>query len=185
MVCSCLRYAQEEGYIAKNPCCKLRISVQQTNFQRVLTRSEQNLIQSEARDTFKLPVLLAAYTGMRLGEICALKWSDIDWEKSTVCVCRTVQRIRNTGGGTMLIIDTPNRKQLYITQTPQIFRKDVYVKGINFANDHELDFTDDCQLVEAVGVKVNMTVSDYRNIKITTPEDLAIAKVFLETECSE
>lgn len=84
-----------------------------------------------------------------------------------------------------LIIDTPNRKQLYITQTPQIFRKDVYVKGINFANDHELDFTDDCQLVEAVGVKVNMTVSDYRNIKITTPEDLAIAKVFLETECSE
>ncbi len=79
-----------------------------------------------------------------------------------------------------LIIDTPNRSQLYITQTPQIFRKDVYVKGINFANDHELDFTDDCQLVEAVGVKVNMTVSDYRNIKITTPEDLAIAKVFLE-----
>ncbi len=81
-----------------------------------------------------------------------------------------------------LIIDTPNRKQLYITQTPQIFRKDVYVKGINFANDHDLDFTDDCQLVEAVGVKVNMTVSDYRNIKITTPEDLAIAEVFLRTE---
>lgn len=84
-----------------------------------------------------------------------------------------------------LIVDTPNRKQLYITQTPQIFRKDVYVKGINFANDHELDFTDDCQLAEAVGVKVSMTVSDYRNIKITTPEDLAVAKVFLETECTE
>ena len=81
-----------------------------------------------------------------------------------------------------LIVDTPNRKQLYITQTPQIFRKDVYVKGINFANDHELDFTDDCQLVEAVGVKVCMTVSDYRNIKITTPEDLAVAEVFLRDD---
>ncbi len=84
-----------------------------------------------------------------------------------------------------LIIDTPNRKQLYITQTPQIFRRDIYVKGINFANDHELDYTDDCQLAEAVGVKVNMTVSDYRNIKITTPEDLAVAEVFLRMEHTE
>ena len=80
-----------------------------------------------------------------------------------------------------LISDTPERKKLYITQTPQIFRKDVYVKGINFAKDHELDFTDDCQLAEAVGVKVCMTASDYRNIKITTPEDIAIAEALLKS----
>lgn len=94
--------------------------------------------------------------------------------------------IKYVDGG--LIVDTPDRKKLYITQTPQIFRKDVYVKGINFANDHELDFTDDCQLAEAVGVKVNMTLSDYRNIKITTEEDLAIAEAILkmeESRCSE
>lgn len=78
-----------------------------------------------------------------------------------------------------MITDTPDRKKLYITQTPQIFRRDVYVKGINFANDHNLDFTDDCQLVEAVGTKVNMTISDYKNIKITTPEDVAIAEAIL------
>lgn len=78
-----------------------------------------------------------------------------------------------------LISDTPERKKLFITQTPQIFRKDVYVKGINFAMDHELDFTDDCQLAEAVGVKVCMTTSDYKNIKITTPEDIAIAEALL------
>lgn len=80
-----------------------------------------------------------------------------------------------------LISDTPERKKLFITQTPQIFRKDVYVKGINFAIDHELDFTDDCQLAEAVGVKVCMTTSDYKNIKITTPEDIAIAEALLKT----
>lgn len=79
-----------------------------------------------------------------------------------------------------LISDTPERKKLFITQTPQIFRKDVYVKGINFAKDHELDFTDDCQLAEAVGVKVYMTTSDYKNIKITTPEDIAIAEALLK-----
>lgn len=86
--------------------------------------------------------------------------------------------IKNVDGG--LITDTPDRRKLYITQTPQIFRKDIYVKGINFANDHELDFTDDCQLAEAVGTKVAMTESSYRNIKITTPEDIAVAEILLK-----
>ncbi|MGN0552105.1 MAG: 2-C-methyl-D-erythritol 4-phosphate cytidylyltransferase [Oscillospiraceae bacterium] len=86
--------------------------------------------------------------------------------------------IKNVDGG--LITDTPDRRKLYITQTPQIFRKDIYVKGINFANSNELDFTDDCQLAEAVGAKIAMTESNYRNIKITTPEDIAIAEILLK-----
>lgn len=86
--------------------------------------------------------------------------------------------IKNVDDG--LITDTPDRRKLYITQTPQIFRKDIYVKGINFANSHELDFTDDCQLAEAVGAKVAMTESSYRNIKITTPEDIAVAEILLK-----
>lgn len=86
--------------------------------------------------------------------------------------------IKNVDGG--LITDTPDRRKLYITQTPQVFRKDIYVKGINFALSHELDFTDDCQLAEAVGAKVAMTESSYRNIKITTPEDIAVAEILLK-----
>ncbi len=78
-----------------------------------------------------------------------------------------------------MIADTLDRRKLYSIQTPQIFRRDIYVKGINFARDNELDFTDDCQLAEAVGAKINLTLSDYRNIKITTPEDLAVAEVLL------
>ncbi len=83
--------------------------------------------------------------------------------------------IKEAVGG--LIVDTPDRSRLYAVQTPQIFRRDVYVKGINFANDHDLEFTDDCQLAEAVGIKVCLTLSDYTNIKITTPEDLTVAEV--------
>lgn len=79
-----------------------------------------------------------------------------------------------------LITDTPDRRSLYIAQTPQIFRRDLFVKGINFAKDHDLDFTDDCQLAEAVGVKVCVSPSDYINIKITTQEDLDIAEAFLK-----
>lgn len=78
-----------------------------------------------------------------------------------------------------LITDTPPRKSLYITQTPQVFRRRLYLEGVDFALEHGLDFTDDCQLVEAIGGKVYMTIGDYANIKITTPEDAAIAAAIL------
>ncbi len=86
--------------------------------------------------------------------------------------------IKTVDGG--LIIDTPPRSSLYITQTPQIFKRDLYFEGIDFALEHGLDFTDDCQLVEAIGGKVAMTVGDYTNIKITTPEDIKLAEVLLK-----
>lgn len=78
-----------------------------------------------------------------------------------------------------LITDTPPRKSLYITQTPQIFKRSLYFEGIDFALEHNLDFTDDCQLIEAIGGKVCMTQSDYTNIKITTPEDIRLAETLL------
>lgn len=87
-----------------------------------------------------------------------------------------------------LIVDTPYRPSLYITQTPQVFKKSVYMKAVQFAVDHELDFTDDCQLAEAIGCKVYMTTGDYTNIKITTPEDIEIAELLhrrQEKECAE
>lgn len=78
-----------------------------------------------------------------------------------------------------LITDTPPRKLLYITQTPQVFKRELYFEGIDFALEHGLDFTDDCQLVEAIGGKVAMTIGDYSNIKITTPEDIRLAEALL------
>lgn len=88
--------------------------------------------------------------------------------------------IKHVEGG--MIYDTPDRSKLYIIQTPQIFKKKYYFDGVNFAIAHDLDFTDDCQLVEAVGIKVNMTLSDYRNIKITTPEDMIIAEAIMNRQ---
>ncbi len=79
-----------------------------------------------------------------------------------------------------LITDTPHRPSLYITQTPQIFKRRIYFEAVDFALEHELDYTDDCQLAEAIGIKVCMTTGDYTNIKITTPEDIKIAELLLE-----
>lgn len=78
-----------------------------------------------------------------------------------------------------LVVDTPPRSSLWLTQTPQVFRKRLYLEAVDFALEHELDFTDDCQLVEAIGGKICMTKGSYANIKITTPEDREIAEVLL------
>lgn len=85
--------------------------------------------------------------------------------------------IKMVEGG--LIVDTPPRSSLYITQTPQIFKKKIYFEGVDFALEHGLNFTDDCQLAEAIGCKVCMTLGDYTNIKITTPEDIELAHTLI------
>lgn len=108
-------------------------------------------------------------------------------------ISKVIQDARVFGGATLgvpvkdtikvvddgLITDTPPRSSLWITQTPQVFRKRLYFEAVDFAMEHDLDFTDDCQLIEAVGGKIYMTQGDYTNIKITTPEDRAIAEVLL------
>ena len=114
---------------------------------------------------------------------------------------KTIKDARVFGGATLgvpvkdtikmvddgLITDTPPRNQLYITQTPQVFKRKLYFEAVDFSLEHGLDFTDDCQLVEAIGGKVCMTVGDYANIKITTPEDIRLAEALLEEgeKCSE
>lgn len=61
-------------------------------------------------DNSSIGVLLSLYTGLRIGEVCGLKWGDIDFEKSILTVRRTVQRIRTGAHGTRLIVDTPKSR---------------------------------------------------------------------------
>ena len=60
------------------------------------TKSEQGKLLSVLctnTDRFKLGILLCLFTGLRLGELCALKWSDIDFSNKTLTIRRTVQRL--------------------------------------------------------------------------------------------
>lgn len=97
---SALRCAVEEGVIRRNPCGKFRPERTETAEQRVLTREEQARLRASSRKAEQLPALLSLYTGLRLGEICALKWTDIDWERGTFAVRRTIQRIACADGAT-------------------------------------------------------------------------------------
>jgi len=76
-----------------------------------------------------------------------------------------------------LITETPQRDRLWTAQTPQIFRFDVINQAYQKLTN---EVTDDAAAVERLGYKVKLYLGDYNNIKITTPEDLALAKIIAQ-----
>lgn len=74
------------------------------------------------------------------------------------------------------VIRTLKRNKLWEIQTPQAFRKELLLEAYKRFGKSEV--TDDAGLVEKTGAKVSVVLGSYRNIKITTPEDLVIAQAF-------
>ena len=77
---------------------------------------------------------------------------------------------------------TPDRSTLMAIQTPQVFDFDLIRCALKKAELENWAVTDDCSAVELMGMSVKIVEGDERNIKVTTPRDLAIAKLLLEDE---
>ena len=86
--------------------------------------------------------------------------------------------VKEADGGEF-VAATPDRAKLRAIQTPQVFSLPLYKKALDAAAKAGKKYTDDCQLIENAGGRVYLTMGDYRNIKITTPEDIAVAEAFL------
>jgi 2-C-methyl-D-erythritol 4-phosphate cytidylyltransferase len=80
-----------------------------------------------------------------------------------------------------IIRETPEREKLWIAQTPQAFTLDLLMKAFEKSFKEKFIGTDDSSLVERLGVEVTIVEGDYRNIKITSPEDLQIAESIADT----
>jgi 2-C-methyl-D-erythritol 4-phosphate cytidylyltransferase len=83
----------------------------------------------------------------------------------------TIKRIADSH-----VVDTPPRAEHATVQTPQIFRRDVLERALASTDD---DVTDEATLVERLGIRVAVFDGDDRAFKITTPLDLALARVLL------
>lgn len=94
LLSAAMRAALDDGIISKNPCRKICVKRGERVQQRVLSREEQKKVEKMLSQGEDLTALFAMYTGLRLGEICGLRWSDINWENGTATVCRTVQRLK-------------------------------------------------------------------------------------------
>lgn len=84
---------------------------------RVLTQAEQDAlirVLVEDMDLYKFGVFLALYTGIRIGELCALQWEDFNIACTTLKIRKTMQRIQNTENGafpkTKIVVTEPKSR---------------------------------------------------------------------------
>lgn len=111
-----MEYARYSNYEVS--CNLKKLSVKKRDKEmRVLTPTEQaNLLKTltDEMDWCKFGVILSLYTGIRIGELCALKWEDLCLSESVLKVRKTMQRIQETEIGaihkTKIIITEPKSK---------------------------------------------------------------------------
>ncbi len=99
-----------------------------------------------------------------------------------VPVKATIKKIKNQKSkiknkSFLTVEKTINRNNLWQIQTPQVFARDLILAACKKFGGQ--DVSDDAMLVEKAGHRVSIVPGSYRNIKITTPEDLVIAKALL------
>lgn len=92
--------------------------------------------------------------------------------------------IKKVNRADLVVEETLNREDLWEVQTPQVFKKDILLRAHASFTDisplvRQAGPTDDAMMVEQLGIKVKVLRGDYKNIKITTPEDLVVAEAFL------
>ena len=111
------RYASDHGAVLPFDLSSITVKKEEAEMrilsgkqQETLSRFLQEKIENDF-DCRDLGVLLAMYTGMRLGEVCALRWEDISFSEQAVFVHRTMQRIQTK--------DDPLRKTKIIITTPK------------------------------------------------------------------
>jgi 2-C-methyl-D-erythritol 4-phosphate cytidylyltransferase len=90
---------------------------------------------------------------------------------AAVPVKDTIKQVRENA-----VLQTLPRDELWAVQTPQVFRADLLARA-HHAPD---DATDDAALVERLGIQVRVAQGAYDNIKVTTPDDLALAAWLLD-----
>lgn len=90
----------------------------------------------------------------------------------------TIKRV----DGAQQIEETVDRSWLWQAQTPQLFRFNVLHDALNHCLGLGMHVTDEAQAVEALGWQAQVVEGSRRNIKITRPEDLALAEFFLQEQ---
>jgi 2-C-methyl-D-erythritol 4-phosphate cytidylyltransferase len=93
----------------------------------------------------------------------------------------TVKQV-NRGTGRVRIRTTLPRDRLVLAQTPQVFRYELLVRAFQSARNDGFIGTDESSLVERLDVEVTVVPGSDRNIKITKPADMDLARLFLQEQ---
>lgn len=93
----------------------------------------------------------------------------------------TVKQV-NRGTGQVRVRSTLARDRLVLAQTPQVFRYEILTRAFQSARDDGFIGTDEASLVERLDVDVTVVLGSDRNIKITKPADMDLARLFLQEQ---
>ena len=102
---------------------------------------------------------------------------EVQTKKALTVATKTVDTIKQVDEN-LKITKTIERSSLYNTQTPQVFEYDLIKDAHEKLKDK--DFTDDAGMLEYLGENVYIVEGDYKNIKITTQNDIDIAEIYLK-----
>ena len=158
-----------EGFFSSNP--KIKITEGGTTRQQSVYNGLQQacgcdyvLIHDGARPMISKEIIKNTIEAVKLKKAVTVMTKTID----------TIKEVDRSGK----IIRTIDRSKLYNTQTPQAFE----YKLIKDAHEKlkDLNFTDDAGMAEHLGINVYMVEGDYKNIKITTANDIYIANAYLQ-----
>lgn len=116
---SSLTFAYNKKYCNYIDLSNIRIKTSKINLS-ILSKEEQNKLETKLKSKVnirKVCLLLCLYTGIRIGEVCGLKWEDIDFSNKSLRVKRTIERIKNKDSElkskTLLIESTPKSSSSY------------------------------------------------------------------------
>ena len=94
---------------------------------------------------------------------------------------RAVDSVKVSNGKNLYIDQSANRNHIWLAQTPQVFRREIYEMALLQAQIEGLEVTDDNSLVENIGCKIKLIECGRHNLKITTREDVPIALAILKS----
>ena len=135
-------------------------------FQRLSADEDKVLIHDGARPLVKEEIIASVAKAMNTysAAACGVRVKD------------TLKRVDSDGK----ILKTIDRSSVFAVQTPQGVKKDEYLSAVKNADISVV--TDDMSIMELAGYTCFMTEGSYKNIKITTPEDIVLAENFLKEE---
>ncbi len=136
---SVLRYAQKQGWYG-GTAIDLKVTAEKRRCVSSLTNDECRALEDfllDNMDCTKLGLYICLYTGLRIGELCALRWKNIDLEHKILHITSTIQRIRqidNTDSKTTLLI-TPPKSATSVRDIPIPLKLSEILKGYVRSDD--------------------------------------------------
>ena len=112
-------YASREYGIKETHFTMPKIDKKQTDVLNVFERKRLENYLIHNQNSTNISVLLCLFTGLRIGELCGLKWGNIDFDNGTLMVSRTVQRINKHGKSEVVIGSPKSKSSIRIVPIPE------------------------------------------------------------------